>query len=82
MGNWKKCDGVYFLYVERSFREQLCVMETQLMSLQSSCEELGAHRKSGEKRERENVKLKSIISSQDERVRKGLNTILTPSLLV
>ena len=59
---------MHFYRAERSFREQLVAMESQLMSLQASHEELGAHRKSGERRERENVELKSIISSQDERV--------------
>ena len=44
-------------------------MESQLLALQSSCEELGSARKAGEKREKENNKLKSIISTQDERVR-------------
>ena len=38
------------------------------MSLQASHEDLDATRRMGEKRERENTKLKSIISTQDERV--------------
>ena len=43
-------------------------METQLTSLQTSCEELGAQRKTSEKKDKENNKLKLIISSQDENV--------------
>ena len=63
--------GVHYINVccaERAFREQLYAMEMQLVSLQTSCEELGTHRKTGEKMERENNKLKSIIASQDENV--------------
>jgi kinesin family protein 23 len=53
---------------QRSFREQLVGLEGQLGALQASCEELGAQRRGGERREKENAKLKSIISSQDERI--------------
>ena len=42
-----------------------------MAALQASCQELSARRKSGEKRDKENLKLKSIISSQDERVSEG-----------
>ena len=54
--------------VERLFRERLCVMESGMTAIQSARDELEVHRKSGEKRDRENGKLKSIIASQDERV--------------
>lgn len=43
-------------------------MEAELVTLRTSSEELGARRRSGERKDRENTKLKSIISSQDEQV--------------
>ena len=43
-------------------------MESELAALHTLCEQLAAQRKSGEKKERDNAKLKTIISSQDERV--------------
>ncbi|CAI8044878.1 Kinesin-like protein KIF23, partial [Geodia barretti] len=53
---------------QRAFREQLCVMEGQLGSLQTSCEELGTQRKNSERKDKENNRLKTVISSQDENI--------------
>ena len=44
-------------------------MEGQLGSLQTSCEELGTQRKNSERKDKENNRLKTVISSQDENVR-------------
>ena len=66
--------------VERAFQERLGVMETELVTLRTSSEELGARRRSGEKKDKENAKLKSIISSQDEQVGTSLS-LLSPSFI-
>ena len=61
--------NIFVWCTERAFREQLCAMEGQLVSLQASCEELGTQRKNNERRDKENNSLKTVISSQDENVR-------------
>jgi kinesin family protein 23 len=43
-------------------------MEGQLGSLQTSCEELGTQRKNSERKDKENNRLKTVISSQDENI--------------
>ena len=47
-------------------------MEADLAVAQATCEELSSQRKSAEKSSKENSRLKTIISSQDERVRRGV----------
>ena len=68
--------NIFVWCTERAFREQLCVMEGQLGSLQTSCEELGTQRKNSERKDKENNRLKTVISSQDENVRLTYDVVM------